>query len=106
MYTKKVYIKNFQKTKIISVSFQNFFLKNDTHIDHVELNFDTGKARVTNSRFQTFPSVIHGNGPSKLYLDHLGNYIANSWSFEEGCISCKEDAYVLADIKVCIYTHI
>ena len=68
--------------------------------DHVELNFDTGKARVLNSRYQTFPSVIHGNGPSKLYLDHLGNYIANSWSFSEGCISCKEDAYSLVDIKV------
>ena len=69
-------------------------------LGNVHVNFDTGNARVINNRFNTFPSVIHGNGPSKLYLDHLGNYIANSWSFSESCIECKENTFFLSEVKV------
>eukprot|EP00111_Clytia_hemisphaerica_P018349 TCONS_00054259-protein len=99
LYYTKIFLEKRDKYNMkldsSSVLFQNL----NGNKDHVELNFDLKNARVTNSRYNTFPSVIHGNGPSKLYLDHLGNYIANSWSFSESCISCKEDTFLLSDIK-------
>lgn len=64
------------------------------------MNLDSEVAVVENTRFNTFPSVIHGNGPSKLFLDHLGNYIAKSWDSTDGCVACKEGRYSLEDIKV------
>ncbi|RVE46862.1 hypothetical protein evm_008507 [Chilo suppressalis] len=36
------------------------------------------------------PLIVHGNGPSKLTLNHLGNYLAKSWSMKEGCALCNE----------------
>lgn len=36
------------------------------------------------------PLIVHANGPSKLTLNHLGNYLAKSWSVKEGCALCKE----------------
>lgn len=36
------------------------------------------------------PLIVHGNGPSKLTLNHFGNYLAKAWSISEGCALCKE----------------
>lgn len=64
-------------------------------LDDVELMFDVSNVRLKNKRFGTVPIVVHGNGPSKLYLNHLGNYLANSWTFDDGCLSCVEDTFAL-----------
>lgn len=37
----------------------------------------------------TAPMVVHGNGPSKLYLNSLSNYLAGAWNPESGCEFCK-----------------
>lgn len=37
----------------------------------------------------TSPMVVHGNGPSKLYLNSLSNYLAGAWNPESGCEFCK-----------------
>ncbi|XP_072930383.1 procollagen-lysine,2-oxoglutarate 5-dioxygenase isoform X2 [Epargyreus clarus] len=36
------------------------------------------------------PLVLHGNGPSKLTLNYLGNYLAKAWSLKDGCALCEE----------------
>ncbi|XP_017885394.2 procollagen-lysine,2-oxoglutarate 5-dioxygenase, partial [Ceratina calcarata] len=56
----------------------------------VELKFESGKASLVNTVYKTEPLILHGNGHSKLALNSLGNYLANAWSPEEGCITCWE----------------
>lgn len=36
------------------------------------------------------PLIVHGNGPSKMTLNHYGNYLAKAWSASEGCALCAE----------------
>lgn len=43
-----------------------------------------------NTVYNTEPLILHGNGYSKESLNSLGNYLANAWSPEEGCIMCWE----------------
>lgn len=68
-----------------AVIFQNLF---DT-IDDLELKFDEGY--VENIVHNTRPQVLHSNGPSKLALNSIANYLAKSWTTVGGCLSCKED---------------
>jgi hypothetical protein len=35
--------------------------------------------------------LIHGNGPSKRHLNHLGNYIPKAWNEVDQCTACWED---------------
>ncbi|XP_076684470.1 procollagen lysyl hydroxylase isoform X1 [Andrena cerasifolii] len=57
----------------------------------VELKFEGGKASLVNTVYKTEPLILHGNGYSKLSLNSLGNYLANAWNPEEGCVMCWED---------------
>lgn len=41
------------------------------------------------------PLIVHGNGLSKLTLNHLGNYLAKSWSMAEGCALCDQKRITL-----------
>ncbi|PNF43292.1 Procollagen-lysine,2-oxoglutarate 5-dioxygenase 3 [Cryptotermes secundus] len=66
-------------------------------IADVELMFRGQEAYLQNTVYSTAPLVIHGNGPSKLVLNTLGNYLANSWNPEDGCLSCWDDSVVLED---------
>lgn len=99
LYYTKIFLEKRGKYNMKLDHASNLFQNLNGNQEHVHINFDTGKARIINTRFNTFPSLVHGNGPSKLYLDHLGNYIANSWSFAESCIECKENTFLLSDIK-------
>ncbi|XP_037906818.1 procollagen-lysine,2-oxoglutarate 5-dioxygenase [Hermetia illucens] len=58
----------------------------------VKLDIDptTGQGVLKNVNFLTRPSVIHGNGPSKLYLNAFANYLAGAFINNE-CPLCKED---------------
>ncbi|XP_015680219.1 procollagen-lysine,2-oxoglutarate 5-dioxygenase 1, partial [Protobothrops mucrosquamatus] len=68
-------------------------------LDEVALKFENGQVRVRNLAFDTLPVVIHGNGPTKLQLNYLGNYIPQSWTFETGCTVCKEGLKSLHGLK-------
>ncbi|XP_044301321.1 procollagen-lysine,2-oxoglutarate 5-dioxygenase 1 [Varanus komodoensis] len=68
-------------------------------LDEVVLKFETRRVRARNLAFDTLPVVIHGNGPTKLQLNYLGNYIPQSWTFETGCTVCEEGRKSLADLK-------
>ncbi|XP_074898411.1 multifunctional procollagen lysine hydroxylase and glycosyltransferase LH3 isoform X2 [Buteo buteo] len=60
-------------------------------IDEVVLKFEPGRVRARNVAYDTLPVVIHGNGPTKLQLNYLGNYIPSGWSYESGCGDCDLD---------------
>ena len=47
--------------------------------------------------FESLPKVIHGNGPSRLLLNTLANYVTGTWSAEDGCIDCLRDTI---DLKI------
>lgn len=59
------------------------------------LGFDS-EPYVHNSAYGTTPLVIHGNGPSKITLNNLGNYIAKAWNDMAGCRVCF-DTFSLSD---------
>lgn len=64
----------------------------------MELKKDENEVYLENIVTITRPSVLHGNGLSKLEFNTLSNYLANSWSPTSGCVACKEDNLKLADL--------
>ncbi|XP_029304955.1 LOW QUALITY PROTEIN: procollagen-lysine,2-oxoglutarate 5-dioxygenase 1 [Cottoperca gobio] len=68
-------------------------------LDDVVLKFEDGRVRARNVLYDTLPVVIHGNGPTKLQINYLGNYIPNTWTFETGCTECHEGLLPLAALK-------
>lgn len=52
-------------------------------------NKESSVKSLKNYASHTEPLIVHGNGPSKITLNSLGNYIAGSWNDEEGCVHCK-----------------
>ncbi|XP_015254346.1 PREDICTED: procollagen-lysine,2-oxoglutarate 5-dioxygenase 1 [Cyprinodon variegatus] len=68
-------------------------------LDEVVLKFEDGRVRARNVQYDTLPVVVHGNGPTKLQMNYLGNYIPNSWTFETGCTICQENLLSLSSLK-------
>lgn len=54
-----------------------------------------GFYKAYNNLTNSAPIVIHGNGPSKLALNYLGNYICESYSVYDGCHACNENTIKL-----------
>jgi len=65
----------------------------------VEPRFVGKDSVIYNTLYSTTPLVIHANGPTKLLLNTLGNYIPKGWNPEEGCVNCWEDMVDLAKKK-------
>ncbi|XP_069739277.1 LOW QUALITY PROTEIN: multifunctional procollagen lysine hydroxylase and glycosyltransferase LH3-like [Phaenicophaeus curvirostris] len=59
-------------------------------VDEVVLKFEPGGVRVRNVAYDSLPVIIHGNGPTKLHLNYLGNYVPAGWN-EGGCGDCDSD---------------
>ncbi|XP_059831029.1 multifunctional procollagen lysine hydroxylase and glycosyltransferase LH3-like isoform X2 [Hypanus sabinus] len=85
-----------------SIIFQNL----NGALDEVVLKFERGKARVRNIAQDTLPVIIHGNGPTKLQLSYLGNYIPNAWTHETGCGICDEDMLDFSELQDEDYPHV
>ncbi|XP_062904877.1 multifunctional procollagen lysine hydroxylase and glycosyltransferase LH3-like [Mobula hypostoma] len=85
-----------------SMIFQNL----NGALDEVVLKFERGKARVRNVAQDTLPVIIHGNGPTKLQLSYLGNYIPNAWTHETGCGICDEDMLDFSQLQDEDYPHV
>uniref|UniRef100_A0A3B5KVN4 Procollagen-lysine,2-oxoglutarate 5-dioxygenase 1 n=1 Tax=Xiphophorus couchianus TaxID=32473 RepID=A0A3B5KVN4_9TELE len=69
-------------------------------LDEVVLKFEDGQVRARNVQYDTLPVILHGNGPTKLQMNYLGNYVPNSWTFESGCTACLENLRSLSSLKV------
>uniref|UniRef100_A0A8C5PC27 procollagen-lysine 5-dioxygenase n=1 Tax=Leptobrachium leishanense TaxID=445787 RepID=A0A8C5PC27_9ANUR len=98
LFYTKIYINPNQRDHInitldhMSRIFQNL----NGAIDDVILHFEDGNARAQNSHYETFPVLIHGNGPTKTQLNYFGNYIPNVWTQEMGCRTCTLDTIDLS----------
>lgn len=57
-------------------------------IEAKEITQENADAFLYNKVHQTKPSLIHGNGNSKIPLNSLGNYLAKSWHPAVGCLTC------------------
>uniref|UniRef100_A0A8C4HWI9 Procollagen-lysine,2-oxoglutarate 5-dioxygenase 1 n=1 Tax=Dicentrarchus labrax TaxID=13489 RepID=A0A8C4HWI9_DICLA len=68
-------------------------------LDEVVLKFEDRRVRARNLLYDTLPVIIHGNGPTKLQINYLGNYIPNTWTFENGCTLCHEELRPLTALK-------
>lgn len=55
---------------------------------------------LANTFYETQPLILHGNGRSKPVLNSLGNYLANSWNQQDGCILCKENEIDLTEVII------
>ncbi|KAA0706473.1 Procollagen-lysine,2-oxoglutarate 5-dioxygenase 3 [Triplophysa tibetana] len=68
-------------------------------IEEVVLKFEKSRVRARNVAYDTLPVVIHGNGPTKLQLNYLGNYVPTAWTYEHGCGVCDDDLLDLSRLS-------
>uniref|UniRef100_A0A7N6AAS2 Procollagen-lysine,2-oxoglutarate 5-dioxygenase 1 n=1 Tax=Anabas testudineus TaxID=64144 RepID=A0A7N6AAS2_ANATE len=93
LFFTKIYIDP-AKRKSINITIDSkcrLFQNLNGALDEVVLKFEDGRVRARNVLYDTLSVVIHGNGPTKLQINYLGNYIPNTWTFETGCTVCHED---------------
>lgn len=69
----------------------------------MSLKFEDDDVKIINTVYQSTPVAIHGNGPSKIQLNSLGNYLAKSWTHDDGCLSCRENIRRLKNLSVSIF---
>lgn len=101
LYFTKLYI-NPDKRKSINMTLDSrcrVFQTLHGALDDVVLKFEEGRVRARNVLYDTLPVIVHGNGPTKLQLNYLGNYIPNTWTFETGCTVCSQDLLSLSALK-------
>lgn len=69
----------------------NIFQNLNGQLADVSMKFEEEDVKIVNTVYQSTPVVIHGNGPSKVQLNSLGNYLAKSWTYDDGCLACHEN---------------
>uniref|UniRef100_A0A8D3CPC8 Procollagen-lysine,2-oxoglutarate 5-dioxygenase 1 n=1 Tax=Scophthalmus maximus TaxID=52904 RepID=A0A8D3CPC8_SCOMX len=87
LFFTKIYIDPAKK-KSINITLDNkcrLFQNLHGALDEVVLKFEDARVRARNVLYDTLPVIVHGNGPTKLQINYLGNYIPNTWTFETGC---------------------
>uniref|UniRef100_A0A671T4A3 Procollagen-lysine,2-oxoglutarate 5-dioxygenase 1 n=1 Tax=Sinocyclocheilus anshuiensis TaxID=1608454 RepID=A0A671T4A3_9TELE len=102
LFFTKLYI-NPEKRKSINITLDNkcrLFQNLHGALDEVVLKFEDGRVRARNVLYNTLPVIIHGNGPTKLQINYLGNYIPHLWMFETGCTLCNEGLRPLSGLQV------
>lgn len=69
-----------------------------------DLRLDTEKREriLVNIAYKTTPSIIHGNGPSKMFLNNYGNYIAGAF-VDDQCVECSERIVALKVSEVALH---
>lgn len=101
LFFTKIYIDP-AKRKALNISLDTkcrLFQNLHGALDEVVLKFEDGRVRARNVQYDTLPVILHGNGPTKLQMNYLGNYIPNSWTFESGCTICHENLRPLSALK-------
>lgn len=64
----------------------------------VAYNEATGEYFIKNAVSDTVPSLVHGNGPSKLLLNNFGAYVAGAFKHNE-CQLCQENKLEYAQVN-------
>uniref|UniRef100_A0A914QQ26 procollagen-lysine 5-dioxygenase n=1 Tax=Panagrolaimus davidi TaxID=227884 RepID=A0A914QQ26_9BILA len=90
-YTKQ-YLDEEKRTSLkmsldpLALIFQNL----NGAISNVNIEYDQNdNAILYNHDYNTHPIIIHGNGPSKITLNYLENYIAQAFNKQNGCQRCE-----------------
>uniref|UniRef100_A0A672KYK6 Procollagen-lysine, 2-oxoglutarate 5-dioxygenase 3 n=1 Tax=Sinocyclocheilus grahami TaxID=75366 RepID=A0A672KYK6_SINGR len=79
--TKMSFISLFQRKFNITLDHKSHIFQNlNGAIEEVVLKFEKSRVRARNVAYDTLPVVIHGNGPTKLQLNYLGNYAPSAWT--------------------------
>lgn len=68
------------------------FAQHDVEVVEVE-----ERSRLKNEKFNTMPCVVHGNGPSKIMLNRIGNYVPKGWHSDYGCRDCDRNLLDLSN---------
>ncbi|CAK1588743.1 unnamed protein product [Parnassius mnemosyne] len=101
LYYTKIYLdKNMRETLKISLDHKSEIFQNlNGALSDVQLRANSTEEwpYIENVATKQRPLIVHGNGPSKLTLNYLGNYLAKSWSMNEGCTLCAEKRIKLKD---------
>ncbi|KAK0167505.1 hypothetical protein PV327_004895 [Microctonus hyperodae] len=84
----------------------NIFQNLHGAIADVELRFKGNDSYLHNTLYNTIPLIVHGNGLSKQILNSLGNYLANAWTPDNGCLNCDDEITELATDRPDIYPPI
>ncbi|KAL4631429.1 procollagen-lysine,2-oxoglutarate 5-dioxygenase 3-like [Arapaima gigas] len=100
LFYTKIYLDKTQRKKLnMTLDHRSQIFQNlNGAIEEVVLKFEKARARVRNVAYDTLPVVIHGNGPTKLQLNYLGNYVPTAWTHETGCGICDDDLLDLSEV--------
>ncbi|XP_026225228.1 multifunctional procollagen lysine hydroxylase and glycosyltransferase LH3 [Anabas testudineus] len=93
LFYTRIYLDKTQRTKFnMTLDHRSRLFQNlNGAVDEVVLKFERSRVRVRNVAYDTLPVVIHGNGPTKLQLNYLGNYVPTAWTYENGCGICDDN---------------
>uniref|UniRef100_A0A8D3DLB4 procollagen-lysine 5-dioxygenase n=1 Tax=Scophthalmus maximus TaxID=52904 RepID=A0A8D3DLB4_SCOMX len=102
LFYTKIYLDKTQRTKFnMTLDHRSRIFQNlNGAVDEVVLKFEKAKVRARNVAFDSLPIVIHGNGPTKLQLNYLGNYVPTAWTYESGCGICDDDLLLINDMPL------
>uniref|UniRef100_A0AAZ3SLN4 PLOD1-3-like GT domain-containing protein n=1 Tax=Oncorhynchus tshawytscha TaxID=74940 RepID=A0AAZ3SLN4_ONCTS len=77
LFYTKIYLDKVQRTKYnMTLDHRSRIFQNlNGAIEEVVLKFEKARVRARNVAYDTLPVIIHGNGPTKLQLNYLGNYV-------------------------------
>ena len=98
------YTQQFLEKENIKLDYKcEIFQTLNNSINDVALNIK--KLELVNKYTKTTPSIIHGNGPSKLNLNIIANYIPNRWSEIYGYMIKNNKDEIKDDVKIAIYCN-
>ncbi|KAG9346407.1 hypothetical protein JZ751_006718 [Albula glossodonta] len=100
LFYTKIYLDKAQRTKFnMTLDHRSRIFQNlNGAIEEVVLKFEKARVRARNVAYDTLPVIIHGNGPTKLQLNYLGNYVPTAWTHETGCGICDDDLLDLSEV--------
>lgn len=100
LFYTKIYLDKAQRTKFnMTLDHRSRIFQNlNGAIEEVVLKFEKARVRARNVAYDTLPVIIHGNGPTKLQLNYLGNYVPTAWTHETGCGICDDDLLDLSEL--------
>ncbi|XP_033839766.1 multifunctional procollagen lysine hydroxylase and glycosyltransferase LH3 isoform X1 [Periophthalmus magnuspinnatus] len=101
LFYTRIYLDKAQRTKYnMTLDHRSRIFQNlNGAVDEVVLKFERSRVRARNVAYDSLPVIIHGNGPTKLQLNYLGNYVPSSWTYEHGCGGCDDDLVDLDELK-------
>uniref|UniRef100_A0A8C2ZVE2 procollagen-lysine 5-dioxygenase n=1 Tax=Cyclopterus lumpus TaxID=8103 RepID=A0A8C2ZVE2_CYCLU len=105
LFYTKIYLDKKQRAKFnMTLDHRSRIFQNlNGAVEEVVLKFERSKVRARNVAYDTLPVIIHGNGPTKLQLNYLGNYVPSAWTFEDGCGVCDDHLLFFNDEMPLVY---